>query len=217
MAILNPIQKQVLNQIKKSSFLRNNFYFTGGTVLSEFYLQHRYSDDLDFFSENKFDFNLVLQEVGYLAKKFNITFTHQLKEVVDIYILNFGNTSLKIDFGYYPFKRIEKGRIIDKLTVDSFTDIAVNKLAAINQRSAVKDFVDLYFILETKKLNIWDLMEGIKIKFRMEIDPWLLASDLAYASKNFTTLPKIIKPLTLNQLKNYFTNLAKKLGAKVFE
>jgi len=60
MAILTPIQKQVLNQIKKSAFLRNNFYFTGGTVLSEFYLQHRYSDNLDFFSENKFDFNLVL-------------------------------------------------------------------------------------------------------------------------------------------------------------
>lgn len=26
------------------------FYLTGGTALSEFYLQHRYSDDLDFFT-----------------------------------------------------------------------------------------------------------------------------------------------------------------------
>lgn len=53
MAILNAIQKQVLNQIKKSAFLRNNFYFTGGTVLSEFYLQDSYYDDLDFFSLTK--------------------------------------------------------------------------------------------------------------------------------------------------------------------
>ena len=64
MAILTPIQNQVLNQIKKSPFLKNNFYFTGGTVLSEFYLQHRYSNDLDFFSENKFDFALVFQEIN---------------------------------------------------------------------------------------------------------------------------------------------------------
>lgn len=59
--------------------------------------------------------------------------------MVDIYILNFGKTSLKIDFGYYPFKRIEKGKIVDELMIDSFTDIAVNKLATINQKSSIKD------------------------------------------------------------------------------
>jgi hypothetical protein len=30
-----------------------DFYLTGGTALAEFYLQHRLSEDLDFFSEQE--------------------------------------------------------------------------------------------------------------------------------------------------------------------
>ena len=48
MSILTPTQKQILDQIGKSQFITSNFYFTGGTVLSEFYLKHRFSEDLDF-------------------------------------------------------------------------------------------------------------------------------------------------------------------------
>jgi len=53
-------QKAIFDQVKQSDFLKSNFYFTGGPALSEFYLQHRYSDDLDFFSENKIDQQIVL-------------------------------------------------------------------------------------------------------------------------------------------------------------
>ncbi|MDR1696214.1 MAG: nucleotidyl transferase AbiEii/AbiGii toxin family protein [Endomicrobium sp.] len=30
-----------------------SFYFSGGTALSEYYLRHRYSEDLDFFRKMK--------------------------------------------------------------------------------------------------------------------------------------------------------------------
>jgi Domain of unknown function (DUF1814). len=54
-SILSSNQKKFLNFFISSPDLRNNFYLTGGTCLSEFYLHHRYSEDLDFFSEKEID------------------------------------------------------------------------------------------------------------------------------------------------------------------
>ena len=42
-------------------------------------------------------------------------------------------------------KRLEEGTKIKGFTVDSLRDIATNKLLTINQRTQVKDFVDLFF------------------------------------------------------------------------
>lgn len=49
MEILTPFQKELLKAIGDSK-LADNFYLTGGTALAAFYLQHRYSEDLDFFT-----------------------------------------------------------------------------------------------------------------------------------------------------------------------
>ena len=43
---LYPFQDNILQLIQN---LNVSFYLTGGTVLSRFYFNHRYSDDLDFF------------------------------------------------------------------------------------------------------------------------------------------------------------------------
>ncbi|MCX6791217.1 MAG: nucleotidyl transferase AbiEii/AbiGii toxin family protein [Candidatus Gribaldobacteria bacterium] len=54
-AILSENQQKVLEIISQSKDICQNFYLTGGTALAEFYLQHRFSEDLDFFSENEVD------------------------------------------------------------------------------------------------------------------------------------------------------------------
>lgn len=208
-----PEQQLVLDQVALSDFLRSNFYFTGGTALSYFYLQHRHSEDLDFFSQKKFDFNLILSEVKQWAKKHNFSFQHQIREVVDMYILKFKNNEiLKVDFGYYPYERVEKGLVYKGVAVDSLLDIAVNKLSTVNQRSSVKDFVDLYYLLD--KFTIWDLIEGVRVKFRQEFDYWILGSDLEYVVEKFDTLPRMIKSLTLDELKKFFRQKAIELGKK---
>ncbi|MCZ7666433.1 MAG: nucleotidyl transferase AbiEii/AbiGii toxin family protein [Chloroflexi bacterium] len=45
---MTSFQKELLKVIGRSS-LGDNFYLTGGTALAAFYLQHRFSEDLDFF------------------------------------------------------------------------------------------------------------------------------------------------------------------------
>jgi len=48
--ILTPSQKNAIEVIGQCGDIANVFYLTGGTALAEFYLKHRFSDDLDFFT-----------------------------------------------------------------------------------------------------------------------------------------------------------------------
>ena len=206
-------QQIIFEEVKNSQFLKANFYFTGGTALSAVYLNHRLSEDLDFFSEDKFDILPITNLINEWAKKHIFKVTPEDKEAVKIFNLEFPDGErLKVDFGYYPYKRLRKGEIIDSVAVDSLLDIAVNKLQTIRQRREVKDFVDLYFLLQT--FTIWDLMDGVRIKFKMEIDPYLVAVDCLKAG-SFENLPKMLVPLELPQLQDFYKNLAKKLGKTI--
>ncbi len=214
-SLITKEQQSILDEVKQNDSLTSQFYFTGGTALSVVYFQHRYSEDLDFFSSTKFEQQQVFAYIEEWSKNHHFTFTARFVEVVYIFHLTFPNKiPLKVDFGYYPYKRVEKGTKIDALEVDSLTDIAVNKLFTISQRSEVKDFVDLYFLLQ--KFSLWDLVYGVKVKFNISIEPFLLSADLLKV-EDFDYLPKMIKPLTLKTLKEFFREKAKEIGRKSIE
>lgn len=203
-------QKIILDEVKQSDFLKSHFYFTGGTALSAAYLHHRYSDDLDFFSEERFDNQTIFTLVEEWGKKNGFTIEARFSEVVYTFNLVFNNKAvLRVDFAYYPYKRLEKKQTIDNIEIDSLLDIATNKLLTISQRSDVKDFVDLYFLLQ--KFSVWDLIEGVRVKFRVKIELVLLSADFL-KMEDFDYLPKMIKPLTLEELKDFFKKKALELG-----
>jgi len=212
-SFLNKEQKSILDGLKENQLIRSNFYFTGGTALSEFYLQHRYSEDLDFFSENIFDHQLILSMMNNLKRKYKFRFESESVEQVYMFYLEFqSGIQIKVDFNTYPYKRLKKGSLINGIYVDSLLDIAVNKLLTITQRNDIKDFVDFYYL--EPKFGIWDLIEGVSVKFQMELEPWFLPTDFLKI-EDFPALPKMIKPLKLSDLKTYFRARAKELGAKV--
>ena len=214
-SIITAKQKLVLKELGKSGYFRDNFYFTGGTALSYYYLQHRCSDDLDFFSLEKFENEVVFALMSDLSRKLKFKFDSKFNEVVYIFNLKFPDgEELKIDFGYYPYKFIEDGgRDEMGIKVDSLRDIATNKLLTVSQRNDVKDFVDLYFLMQ-EKYTIWDLIYGVEAKFGMEQDTVLLGEYLLKV-EDFEFLPRMVKPLKLAELKDFFRNQAKKLGAEM--
>ncbi len=61
---LYPLKEWVLHLVEKSG---TEFYLTGGTALSRCFLNHRYSDDLDFFvnhhSEFKNQCELIIAQI----------------------------------------------------------------------------------------------------------------------------------------------------------
>ena len=212
---LTPKQQIIFDEVKKSDFIKDNFYFTGGTALSSVYLNHRLSEDLDFFSENKFDNLSILNLLTQWGERHGFKFLLKENEVVKIYLLEFSDgEKLKVDFGFYPYRRVRKGRTIETVQIDSLFDIAINKLSTIMQRTQVKDFVDLYFLL--KEFTLWDLMEGVGVKFRIKADPFLIGINFLKI-ETFDQLPEMLIPLNLEELKDYYKNLARKLGMKVAE
>ena len=213
--LLTEKQKLIFNIVSKDPTLNSQFYFTGGTALSAFYLEHRESEDLDFFSERKFDSEIVLEKVSQWSEENNYEFKHKAVANVNIFSLTFDDQEfLKIDFNYYPHKRIEKGLKFENIEIDSLMDIATNKLLTINQRTEVKDFVDLYFLL--KHFTFWDLLHAIRVKFGMKNDPFLFATDFMKV-EGFEFMPKMLKPLTLPELQEFFKQKAKELAKRVIE
>jgi len=205
-------QKIILDEVAHNDFLRERFYFTGGTALSLAYLKHRYSEDLDFFSERDFDDNIVTAILTKWSRKHKFTYVSEFVEVVLICTLRFDKAILKIDFGHYPYQKLEKGGEYRGLYLDSMFDIAANKVHAITRRAQVKDFVDLYFLLQ--KYSVWDLIEAVRIKFNSKLEPLILASDLLTVD-DFDQLPRMTIPLTLHEMKRFFRLQAQKLGHKV--
>lgn len=214
-SILTKKQKLIFSEVIKNDFFRSNFYFTGGTALAEFYLHHRESVDLDFFSQKEFDTQTITNFLEDLSHKYSFEFRSELVKPVFINLLKFKNgKTLKVDFARYPYKRIREGKKYQGFAIDSEMDIAINKLFALNQRIQVKDFVDLYFLL--KKYSFWDLRTGVHVKFHQDLEPLILASDFVLV-KDFEFLPKMLKPLTLEELKNFFIKEAQRLGSLAVE
>ena len=205
-----PVQKIIFDEFTKNSNLTKKFYFTGGTALSAVYLHHRESEDLDFFSSSEFENVPVDLFINNVSKKIHAKPHLIEREVVRIYeLIQNSRVIIKVDFAYYPYKRIKKGIKINGVTVDSMRDIATNKLHTITSRTEVKDFVDLYFLL--KEFSLWDLLYGVEHKFGMELDLVWLASDFLKVNQ-FDYLPKMLVPLSLKDLQDFYREQAKKLG-----
>lgn len=207
----SPVQKIIFDSFAKDKNLSQKFYFTGGTALSAVYLHHRESEDLDFFSESDFDNDYIIKFIDNIASLVNTRPRVTLKERVRIFELidNDKNLIIKIDFGYYPHSRLKKGKKLQGVDVDSLVDISANKITTILQRTEIKDFVDLYFLL--KKYTIWDLLHWSQQKFNMEVDLVWLASGFLKTEK-FDYLPKMLLPLELSDLQIFYKDLARKIG-----
>lgn len=215
--ILTQNQIAVLEKVKNNDFLTGNFYLTGGTALTTFYLHHRYSEDLDFFSEEEVDilnldifFNQIKKELDISKIDFQQSYNR------NFFFLHFDNEILKTEFTYFPFKRIEKGASEGGLEIDSLLDIAVNKLFTIYQRSKARDYIDLYFICAKKDFLMDDLIKKAKVKFDWHIDPIQLGTQFVKANEA-KDYPKMIDKVENEKWQNFFTEEAKKLKKEIFE
>lgn len=213
--ILTDRQLSFLREAGKNKDIKNNFFLTGGTALAAFYLHHRYSEDLDFFSEKEIDvlaLGIFMKEnkksLGFVEIDF------QQSNNRNLFFLLFNGETLKTEFTYFPFTRIEKGVEVDGIILDSLLDIAVNKLFTIYQRTKARDYIDLYCICKEKKFSITELTEKARIKFDWHIDPLQLGTQFI-KSKEAEDYPRMITKLSKEEWQEFFITEAKKLEGKI--
>jgi len=217
--ILNSFQQKTLADFKRSN-LNKKFYLSGGTALAEFYLHHRLSEDLDFFTQDELDLEQLKKFINSVAKKTKLTeveyqhgfglYTFFLKDKEK-------NLKHKIDFGQYSFAPIEQLRSYEGILIESLFDIAVNKAHTIAFRPRLRDFIDLYFI--TQQNPDWsfeDLLKRSFEKFEMSADALQVGQNLLEVEKQID-MPIMIKKVNLNKVKEFFLNEAKDLKKDIFK
>jgi len=205
--------------VSEEKQITNRFYFTGGTALAEFYLQHRLSEDIDLFTEkeevNQLVINVFLEKISSKLSVKKIKRSQFLGLFSYVLIFEDGE-QLKVDFNYYPFPRINKGKKFKNLDVDSIYDIAVNKVQTMFTRSRSRDFVDLYYIMTIFNYSLDQLIKDSKVKFDWHIDKITLASQFVKV-KEISDLPTLLKPFNQKAMEKFFLELVTSLESGIFK
>lgn len=201
--VFTNLQQSLIKELSQTN-LKDKFFLTGGTALSAFYLQHRYSEDLDLFTEIPKAVEEVLPVLKDIQKKIFIsieprrtfeTFTEIIvKSKEEFTILHFAQDS--------PYRL--KPTIYNKdyeIYIDNPLDIACNKLSALFDRHDMKDFVDIYFI--DKEIMKFEEVYLHAKKKHIGLDEYWLCQALRYIN-DLTVLPRMIKPITLEELRDFF-------------
>lgn len=135
--ILGVKQKKLLPLLKK---FKKSFYLAGGTAIA-LHLGHRRSIDFDFFSFKPFS-NISLHN-SFIS---NFKIDQVLFDDKGEY--SFLTTGVKFSFIHYPFSVESKLDFGDFKTVELLT-LAALKAYALGRRAKWKDYVDIYFILNS--------------------------------------------------------------------
>lgn len=215
--ILTLFQQRVLDILVQDARVTQYFYLTGGTALAEFYLHHRLSEDLDFFSEQEFTVPQIEPIINALGSKLKITDIQYRNQLgLHTFFLRKGADLLKIDFNYYPFTQLEKGKMYQKLSIDSLHDIAVNKLQTIATQPRSRDFIDLFCIIKEKGWTIDELRKQARNKFDWYVDALHLGSRMAMV-KEIKDMPKMLIPFNQKACEQFWLTEAKKISSEVLD
>jgi len=168
---LYPLQNGVLKVVAD---LKTPFFLSGGTALSRYYYNHRYSDDLDLFVNSEENYPSYIESVlsaltdPEKTAGFYLNLNSILRGVqytrFDITTKKYPNVDLRIEMindidkhygGFNYHKTLGK--------IDSWQNILSNKLTALF-RNEPKDVVDIFTISRHQQFNWKKLVNEAKSK-----------------------------------------------------
>ena len=175
---LYALQDEIMKIIQRQEV---DFYLTGGTALSRRYLNHRYSDDLDFFINQSPDFKKQAQRVVTAIRLDNIKIEigTASESYFRITVLE-DRMHLIIDFVNdleFHYGGLEAADFFSK--IDSWRNILSNKLCAVS-RLEPKDIADILFIAKNFFFEWPEIIEEAKSK-----DLWVNPLDVSRIIKEF--------------------------------
>ena len=200
-----PLRNSTRNVLRNLGKLpvTGSFYLTGGTALALNY-GHRKSDDLDFFSPNRFSPAALQTE---LEQPFRFRLRVQSEGTLHCEL-----NKVKVSFLYYPYPVLRRFLRYQGVAVSHPMDIALTKITAIAQRGSRRDFVDLYWACH-KGLTLSLLFKRFSVKYgKTNYSPYHLIRSLVYfADAEREPMPKLLLPLSWLDVKQFFETEVRKL------
>jgi len=211
-------QRQLLSSMFSNKDVKDNFFLTGGTALSVFYLYHRLSDDLDFFTIQYSD----LSEIDHwIQRKFENVVKINENEFLLSYLINNVKAEFVIDhLSINDKKQVFISSEQVEMKIDSIRNISSNKLCTLVSRSEVKDFIDFYFLNQNSKQDAIDHIYADSIeKDRIFEDTPTVAFKIEegfeFVRNSYDILPRLLRNLDKNDFENFYTDLIKRIYNKL--
>lgn len=179
------VTREVLRLIRKlqeKQYLED-FYLVGGTGLA-LQIGHRKSDDIDLFTNNDFDNNWLLEKLeadfGFEADQIE---KNTLKGTIH---------DIKVDLLSHNYTLLDQIQNIEEIRIASVKDIAAMKVNAVsNDGTRIKDFIDIYYLLES--YSIEDILTFFTNKYKLRNSLHALKSLTYFEEVNLSDWPDIIE------------------------
>lgn len=152
--LLQPLQKRFL-ALWSALPDQDQFYLTGGTALAEFYIGHRISFDLDFFTAHEPLIVLTSRrvELAAAAEGLQVSVVRRFAAFVELLIAD-GEEALRVELALDSPYRLAPAVLSEYgVWVNDWLDLAVDKLLAYYGRAEPRDAVDLYFIFQREPVK----------------------------------------------------------------
>ena len=141
-------------------------YLTGGTALGRFYLNHRFSEDLDFFTNSATEYSSTIPEIRKkITSQFTIDIARSLfSDDHTRFFISEDDVFLKIDFVHDVDHYAGTTAHFLYGKIDRPLNILSNKLTAIISRDEPKDIFDIIHIALKYSFNWPDVFNDAKQK-----------------------------------------------------
>ena len=185
---------RVFRQLNK---FKDGRYLVGGTALA-LQLGHRKSEDFDVFANAQISLNDREEAIKVFGK--NIRFTVDNPKQLTFLTAE----EVKVIFAYTPYRPLHKLVETESLPLLTVADIASDKAFTIGRRAAYRDYVDLYFILNTGRPLETIIGETIE-RYGPMFDEKLFLEQLEYLDDLLNREIKFIaKPVTFEEIGEFF-------------
>lgn len=194
--------RNTLDRISRMELL-DRFYLAGGTGLA-LQIGHRFSEDLDLFSEgdplDAASRQVILRSMTREFGAGNVSVEME-KEGTLVVLLDGGSTSLF----HYPYPLMAPLLTLEaRIRTAALVEIGLMKVAAIIGKGSKRDFVDLYFVTAEVPL---DTLLGLAAKKYPQAHDFSLQAlkALAYFEDADRDPPlQLIRPVEWEEVKTYF-------------
>ncbi len=198
---LSPQTLELIQALQEEPLLQG-FHLVGGTALA-LQIGHRISIDIDLFTRGDYDVDDVL---NLLIRKYGFQRNYQRGKTLKGFIEGVMVDLIRHD--YEELQIIEDNRI----RMLSAKDIAAMKLNAITGNGTrVKDFIDVYFMLDQFRLE--EMVELYKTKYQQDDGLMIFRSLIYFDDVDLAEWPRLFREvsLTFEQVKKRIVDAVKPL------
>lgn len=173
---------ELLKSLQHKEYL-NGFYLVGGTALALYY-GHRFSFDMDLFSNFAFNAEQLLENIQH-------DYSYQLFSTAK-YTLKGHIGDINVDIIAHRYPYLQEPKTIEDISLLSEQDIVAMKLNAISiSGQRTKDFIDIYYAFEHNTIS--DMLDFYKIKYNQQSATHVLKSLIYFDDIDLADWPILIR------------------------